>query len=112
MGKIKVIYSGVPLAFNKPTQERDNSIFHMISVGRGHWKKGYTYAIDACKILKDNTIQLIHIDGVGHRDFIPLVNWFSFFAKKKIKRRLIRFNLHDLDIQRDYLKELYKLKSN
>lgn len=61
-----------------------------------------------CKILKDGAIQLIHIDGVGHRDFIPLVNWSSFLAKKKIERRLIRFNLHDLDIQRDYLRELYK----
>ena len=61
-----------------------------------------------CRILKDRTIQLIHIDGLGHRDFIPLVNYFRFFAKKKIERRLIRFNLHDLDIHRDYLKELYK----
>lgn len=62
-----------------------------------------------CKILKDNTIQLIHIDGLGHRDFIPFVNWFSFFAKKKIERRLIKHNLHDLDIHRNGLKRLYKV---
>ena len=61
-----------------------------------------------CKILEDNTIELIHIDGLGHRDFIPLVNWFSYFAKKKIERRLLRFDLHDLDVQRDYLISLYK----
>lgn len=59
-----------------------------------------------CKILKNKTIQLIHVDGVGHRDFIPLVDWFSCLAKKKIERRLIKFNLHDLDIHRNHLKEM------
>ena len=60
-----------------------------------------------CKILKNKTIQLIHVDGVGHRDFIPLVDWFSCLAKKKIERRLVKFNLHDLDIHRNHLIELY-----
>ena len=62
-----------------------------------------------CKILEDKTIELIHVDGLGHRDFLPLVDWFSYFAKKKIERRLVKFHLHDLDVQRDYLKTLYKL---
>ncbi|GAA3658182.1 YrbL family protein [Flavivirga jejuensis] len=61
-----------------------------------------------CKILKNKTIELIHIDGLGHRDFIPLVNWFSYFAKKKIERRLLRFDLYDLDVHRNYLKSFYK----
>ena len=60
-----------------------------------------------CKILKNNSIQLIHIDGVGHRDFIPLVDWLSCMAKKKIERRLIKFKLDDLDKHRNHLKELY-----
>lgn len=59
-----------------------------------------------CRILKDKTIELIHIDGLGHRDFIPLVNWSSYFAKKKIERRLLKYSLHDLDVQRNYLKSL------
>ena len=63
-----------------------------------------------CKILEDKTIQLILIDGLGHKDLIPLVNWVSFLAKKKIERRLVRFHLHDLELQRDYLKSLYKDK--
>lgn len=61
-----------------------------------------------CKILSDNTIQLIHIDGLGHRDFLPLVDWFSFFTKKKVKRRLIRFDLQNLDIQRNLIKAKYE----
>jgi len=62
-----------------------------------------------CRILKDNSIELIHIDGLGHRDFIPLVNWFSYFAKKKIERRLRLFNLHDLNEHRKDLKTLYNV---
>ncbi len=59
-----------------------------------------------CKILKDKSIQLIIIDGLGHRDFLPLVDWFSFFAKKKINRRIIKHGLTDMDTQRKkYLKQ-------
>jgi len=63
-----------------------------------------------CKILSDNTVQLVLIDGVGHRDFIPLVDWSAFFAKKKIQRRLLKLNLHDLNIQRNYLLKESKLQ--
>lgn len=59
-----------------------------------------------CKVLKDGSIQMIIIDGVGHRDFIPIVEWSSFFAKKKIYRRLVKHELHDLEAQRTYLKNL------
>ncbi len=59
-----------------------------------------------CKILHDNSIQMIIVDGVGHRDFIPLVQWFKYFSKKKINRRLIKHHLHDLEIQRKYLIDL------
>ena len=59
-----------------------------------------------CKILKDESIQMIIVDGVGHRDFIPIVDWSSYFAKKKIERRLIKHDLHDLDAQRAFLKSL------
>lgn len=59
-----------------------------------------------CKILKDESIQMIIVDGVGHRDFIPIVEWSSFFAKKKIERRLIKHDLHDIEVQRTFLKSL------
>ena len=58
-----------------------------------------------CKILKDNSVQLILVDGLGHRDFLPLVDWFSFFAKKKIERHLLKWKLHDIKEQREYLKQ-------
>ena len=59
-----------------------------------------------CKIMKDNSIQMIMVDGVGHRDFIPIVEYSSFFAKKKILRRLVKHDLHDLEVQREFLKNL------
>lgn len=39
-----------------------------------------------CKILDDNSIKLIIIDGIGHRDFIPLVEYFQFLAERKINK--------------------------
>ena len=53
LDRIKVIYSGLNLETFHVLQEKNNGIFQMISVGRPHWKKGYTYALDACKLLKD-----------------------------------------------------------
>jgi len=62
-----------------------------------------------CKILKNGNIELIHIDGLGRRNFIPLVNWFSSFFKKKIERRLICYKLYDLDVYRESLKKEYNI---
>jgi len=51
--KIQVIYSGLSLTKTLIRQVREEKVFNIISIGRAHWKKGYTYALDACKILKD-----------------------------------------------------------
>jgi glycosyltransferase involved in cell wall biosynthesis len=62
--RIKVVYSGLPqfdsqvdAAIEADIQVLDSESgeskpLHIISVGRPHWKKGYTYALDACNILK------------------------------------------------------------
>lgn len=31
----------------------DHKVFQIISVGKLHWEAGYSYALDACRILKD-----------------------------------------------------------
>ena len=59
-----------------------------------------------CKVLKNNSLQLIIIDGLGHRDFFPIADWFSFFAKKKIERRFLRAKMYSLAAQRDLLKQV------
>jgi len=56
-----------------------------------------------CKILKNKSIELIIIDGVGHRDFIPLVEWFHFFTKRKINKIFYKNKLKSMDEHRDWL---------
>lgn len=50
-----VIYSGLNLDdfSNQFLKNNENSIIKVVSVGRAHWVKGYCYALDAFKILKD-----------------------------------------------------------
>lgn len=59
-----------------------------------------------CKILKNNTTQLIVIDGIGYRDFFPFADYFSYFVKRKVERRFLKANLHSLEAQRKLLKQL------
>lgn len=65
-----------------------------------------------CKILKDGSIQMIFIDGLGHKDNIPLVDWFSFFTRKKIDRRLTRHRFNNLNDQRQHLKDTNYVANN
>lgn len=57
-----------------------------------------------CKVLKDNSIELIVIDGVGHRDFFPLVEWFSVFTKRKMDKIFFTRKLYSMDEHRSWLR--------
>ncbi len=59
-----------------------------------------------CKILKDNSLELVVVDGLGHRDFFPFADWFHYFAKKKVDRRFTKAKLNTLSEQRNLIKEL------
>jgi colanic acid/amylovoran biosynthesis glycosyltransferase len=53
-----VVYSGINLddfPFNE-TYRKPSGELHLLSVGRNHWKKGYKYAIIACKLLKNQGV--------------------------------------------------------
>lgn len=56
-----------------------------------------------CKILANKSIELVIIDGVGHRDFIPLVEWIRLFTKRKINKTYIRKKLYSMDEHRVWL---------
>ena len=57
--KIKVVYSGLSEIKNdNPREENKRGEFKIISVGRNHWVKGYTYAIDAVKILVSHGVNV------------------------------------------------------
>lgn len=54
--KIKVVYSGLDLQKISAFQKQDWRLgqpVRMLSVGRFHWKKGYHYALDALRLLRD-----------------------------------------------------------
>lgn len=59
-----------------------------------------------CKLLKNNSIELIVIDGLGHRDFFPFADYSTYFARKKVERRFIKSNMHSLEAQRQLIKRL------
>lgn len=70
--KIKIIYSGLDLAEFKTFPKNQTLVFQILSIGRSHWIKGYTYALDACKILKDQGVQF-HYTIVGGANDIELL---------------------------------------
>ena len=61
----KVIYTGLPFQ-NLPFSENYSlaAPLVLLSVGRAHWIKGYDYALQTCKILKDKNINF-HYDIIG-----------------------------------------------
>ncbi|GAA3784344.1 hypothetical protein GCM10022271_15900 [Corallibacter vietnamensis] len=92
---IFVAYSGLNLAQKNtlnPVKNLCSSKLHILSVGRPHWKKGYTYALDACKLLKDkglnfsytivgaaNTIEYqYHCKDLGIQDCVTLLSKQTF----------------------------------
>ena len=51
-----------------PKDQKKNDTFNIVSVGRSHWIKGYSYALDAMKILKQKGIEIKYqiIGGAGN----------------------------------------------
>lgn len=45
---------------------------------------------------EDGSIQLVAIDGIGHRHFIPLCDYFLFIARRTQARHISRKELHSI----------------
>lgn len=59
--KSKVVYSGLNLEkFIFKINKIESKPLQIISVGRSHWVKGYRYALDAMRILKDNNVKFTY----------------------------------------------------
>jgi hypothetical protein len=59
-----------------------------------------------CRIINEkNDIELVIVDGIGHRDFFPLADWFDFFSRKKVERTFDKWKFNCLNDQREYLKK-------
>ena len=79
--RIKVVYSGLDAVNYELKKNVFNQPFQLLSVGRPHWKKGYSYALDACKLLKMAGFKFGYtiIGGAGHVELM--------------------YQVHDLDLQ-------------
>lgn len=55
--KIKVVYSGLPKVTMVPEKIKENKVLKIISIGRNHWIKGYSHALECCRILKENQFE-------------------------------------------------------
>lgn len=58
-----------------------------------------------CKLKNDNSIELVIIDGIGHRDFFRFADWLTYFSKKKIDRTFTKWHFNSLDAQREFLRK-------
>jgi glycosyltransferase involved in cell wall biosynthesis len=59
--KSKVVYSGLNtknMSFNLTKKSVEH--LQILSVGRNHWKKGYRYALDCMRILKDRNVKFTY----------------------------------------------------
>lgn len=66
LGKIdKVVYTGLPMKeFPFSKNYNKNQPLKLISVGRPHWVKGYDYALESCRILKEQDV-CFHYSIIG-----------------------------------------------
>lgn len=72
----KVIYTGVP--FQQLTFSEKYVLvrpLQLLSVGRAHWVKGYDYALQSCKVLKEKNIPFHYtiIGGAGDEELQFLI---------------------------------------
>jgi colanic acid/amylovoran biosynthesis glycosyltransferase len=83
--KTKVIYSMIPKRFfdaYTPYVKKEKRTLEWLSIGRFHWKKGYSYALDALLILKQSGFDVSYTI-VGPRQYTEA----------------ILFQIHDLGLQ-------------
>jgi colanic acid/amylovoran biosynthesis glycosyltransferase len=103
--KTKVIYSGLPiLKENNFEISNSSGTVNIISIGRGHWIKGYSYALDAMSILKQKGFKFTYtIIGLGQneellfqRNQLGLNNEVTFIDKvpfEKVEKYLIKSDI-------------------
>jgi len=73
----EVVYTGFPIdEFPFSFKKERSGILKILCVGRPHWKKGYTYALYACKQLKEKgySFQYTIIGASRNEELLFLIN--------------------------------------
>ena len=103
--KTKVIYSGLnPAKMPFKIKANESKSLKILSIGRSHWVKGYTYALEACSLLKKDNFDF-HYSIIGadtdeellfQRAQLELENQVVF--EKSIPFEKIINKIHEADI--------------
>lgn len=96
--KIKVIYSGINVSsfkFNKSIKDSEPDTLNVLSIGREHWIKGYNYALEAIKGLKDKGVK-INYTIIGASDSEELVVLRQSLNIEKEVQLLSRVSFEDV----------------
>lgn len=48
------------------------------------------------RLMRGGGYRFVTIDGIGHRDFLPLCDYFPWFARRKLRRQVKRKNFDSL----------------
>ncbi|MGO3183446.1 MAG: glycosyltransferase family 4 protein [Aequorivita sp.] len=87
----KVVYTGLPLQ-DFPFSEKYNRSkpLQLLSVGRGHWIKGYEYALQGCRVLKERNISFHYniIGGAGEEELQYLISDLGLKDFVSLEQRL------------------------
>lgn len=77
--KIQVVYSGLDKIQVVEKKPEEHNVFNILSVGRAHWVKGYSYALAACSILKDAGFEFEYhiIGGKGSEELSYLIDCYN-----------------------------------
>ncbi|RXR33072.1 glycosyltransferase family 1 protein [Flavobacterium piscinae] len=105
ISKSNTVYSGLDLNYLTFNQQKPtNEVFQILSVGRSHWIKGYTVALDAMRILKNNNVKFHYtIVGVGQneelqfqRKQLDLINEVEFVEKLPFDKIISKIQQSDV----------------
>lgn len=94
-----VVYTGLNLDdFTFDKNFKKQSKIEIISVGRPHWKKGYSYAIRACDILHKQNLNFHYtiIGGEKDEEIIYLLREFNLEDKVSLTGKLPQDQVFDL----------------
>ncbi|MBO3699080.1 glycosyltransferase family 4 protein [Roseivirga sp. E12] len=102
--RTEVIYSGLDLQkFTLKIKPKQINKLKIVSIGRAHWVKGYHYALDACKLLKDRNINFSYLIVGGETEELQYqVHDLNLASHVNFKSRLsiseVKKNIGDHDL--------------
>lgn len=87
----RVVYTGLPIDnFDFNTTYTKTTPLQLLSIGRPHWKKGYAYALRACKLLQERGIAFHYtiIGGSGDEELQYLLHDLELQDQVTLENRL------------------------